>query len=156
VRYLIVGCGCRGLALARVLTDAGHVVRGTTRDPDRVPVLAAAGVEPVVADPDRVGTLVPSLERVGAVCLLLGSADSEVLHGPRLEMLLTKLIDTTVHGVVYESAGSARAELLARGAELVRTACERSHISYSVLQGDAADHAAWLAEAADAAETISR
>ena len=34
-RVLIVGCGCRGQALARELRAAGHAVRGTTRDPAR-------------------------------------------------------------------------------------------------------------------------
>ena len=32
-RVLIVPCGCRGRALAARLAAAGHVVRGTTRDP---------------------------------------------------------------------------------------------------------------------------
>ena len=31
-RVLIVGCGGRGQALARSLVEAGHAVRGTTRD----------------------------------------------------------------------------------------------------------------------------
>ena len=78
----------------------------------------------MLADPDRVVTLVPALDHVAVACLLFGSASGspealEALHGPRLEMLLFRLIDTTVHGVLYEARASA-------GSELVRRACERS------------------------------
>jgi 3-hydroxyisobutyrate dehydrogenase-like beta-hydroxyacid dehydrogenase len=45
-RVLIVGCGCRGQALARELRAAGHAVRGTTRDAGKVAAIAAAGAEP--------------------------------------------------------------------------------------------------------------
>jgi uncharacterized protein YbjT (DUF2867 family) len=155
VRWLIVGCGCRGLALASVLRHQGHAVRGTTRDPDRAPALERAGVEPFVADPDRVGTLTPALEHVGGLALLLGSAVGEperveALHGTRLEMLLSKVIDTTVRVVVYEAAGSAPADVLAGGSELVREACERSRIDYALLRADPADSDAWLAAALSA------
>ncbi len=54
-RVLIVGCGCRGRELAGALLAAGHQVRGTSRDPAALRALAAAGVEGVVADPDRLG-----------------------------------------------------------------------------------------------------
>jgi hypothetical protein len=152
VRDLIIGCGCRGLALAGALRDAGHVVRGTTRDPERTSSLAVAGVEPFVGDPDRVGTLVPALQHVGVVCVLLGSATGEpeqleALHGPRLEMLLTKLIDTTVRGVVYEATGTVPGPVLGRGAELVRLACERSRIPFALLDADSTDHEGWLSGA---------
>ena len=56
-RVLIVGCGCRGRALAEDLRAAGHAVRGTTRDPARAAAIAAAGAEPYVGDPDRIGSL---------------------------------------------------------------------------------------------------
>src|SRR5215207_8609121 len=56
-RVLIIGCGGRGQTLARELADAGHAVRGTTRDPARAGAIAAAGAEPCVGDPDRIATL---------------------------------------------------------------------------------------------------
>ena len=84
--------------------------------------IEAAGVEAVVADPDVVSTLVPAFDHVTVVCILLGSATGSpdqlaALHGSRLEMLLTKLIDTTARGLVYEAAGTVDPEVLAGGVE---------------------------------------
>ena len=59
-RVLIVGCGCRGQSLARELVAIGHTVRGTTRDPERQRQIEASGAQPFIADPDRIGTLVPA------------------------------------------------------------------------------------------------
>jgi uncharacterized protein YbjT (DUF2867 family) len=101
-RVLIVGCGCRGLELARALRADGHAVRGTTRDPARAELLRAAGVEPWVGDPDRVGSLVYAMQSVTVVCWLLGRVPSPDLHGPRLAMMLAKTVDTTVRGFAYE------------------------------------------------------
>ena len=156
MRCLIIGCGCRGLALASGLRDAGHVVRGTTRDPGKEAVLAAAGVEPFIGDPDRVGTLVPALQQVGVVCVLLGTAvgDTSSLHGSRLEMLLEKMLDTTVRGVVYEVAGTVPRVVLAGGAERVRIACERSRIPLALLDADPAGRVAWLERALAAVDSL--
>src|SRR6476659_4650771 len=82
-RILIVGCGCRGIALANGLRAAGHPVRGTTRDPARVAELEAAGIEPAVGDPYRLATLMPHVANTSAMVWLLGSAsgdDVEALH----------------------------------------------------------------------------
>jgi Trk K+ transport system NAD-binding subunit len=107
VRCLIVGCGCRGQLLARALGARGHAVRGTTRDRSRLAEIEAAGAEAALGDPDRVSTMMGALEQVAVVCIMLASATGSpeqlrALHGTRLEMLLTKLVDTTVRGLVYE------------------------------------------------------
>jgi uncharacterized protein YbjT (DUF2867 family) len=109
-RVLIVGCGCRGQQLARALVADGHAVRGTTRDRGRFDDIAAAGAEPVLADPDRVGTLVPALDAVAIVVWLLGRAGGSpeqvaALHSERLRAFFEKVVDTTVRGVVLEPAG---------------------------------------------------
>lgn len=119
-------------------------------------MIAAAGVEPFLGDPDRVGTLVPALQHVGVVCLLLGTAtgDLAALHGSRLEALLGKLIDTTVRGVVYEAAGTAPSELLARGAEQVRSVCEPSRIPFALIDCDPRSHDAWLERAVAAVHSV--
>lgn len=156
MRCLIIGCGCRGLALARELCEDGHTVRGTTRDPGREASIAAAGVEPFVGDPDRLGTLMPALQHVGVVCILLGTAvgDVSALHGSRLEALLGKLIDTTVRGVIYEAAGTVSSELLARGAEQVGRICEPSRIPFALLDCDPVNHDAWLRRALAAVDSV--
>jgi hypothetical protein len=148
-RCLIVGCGCRGRLLSRALVERGHVVRGTTRDGARSQAIESAGAEAVLADPDRVGTLVPALEHVTVVCHLLGSATGpspqlEALHGSRLEMLLSRLIDTTVQGVLYESRGTTDSAILGGGAELVAAFAQRTHSRWAALEADPAEPGGWL------------
>jgi len=146
-RILIVGCGCRGQAMAGALVEAGHAVRGTTRDPRGLRAIEAAGAEAVVADPDRLGTLMGALSGVAVLCWLLGSIDGAAgdLHGPRLRSLLEHLVDTPVRGVVYEAAGTAPPAGLAGGAALVREASARWRLPAEVVTADPADHPAWLA-----------
>jgi uncharacterized protein YbjT (DUF2867 family) len=135
--------------LARGLVERGHVVRGTTRDPGRVPEIEQAGAEAVVADPDVVATLVETLDHVTVVCILLGSATGSTeqlaaLHGTRLEMLLTKLVDTTARGLVYEAVGTVDPGVLRGGIERVRRFGGRSLAEVAVLEAEPADHRAWL------------
>jgi hypothetical protein len=155
-RILLVGCGCRGQALAAALAAAGHAVRGTTREPARSAAIEATGAEPVVADPDRLGTLMGALGGVSALCWLMGSAGRAELHGDRLQSMLEHIVDTPVRGVVYEGAGSANPELLAEGAARVREASARWRIPVEVVATDPADHAAWLGEMTAAVERVLR
>ena len=147
-RVLIVGCGCRGQALARDLRAAGHAVRGTTRDPARTAAIAAAGAEPYVGDPDRIATLMEALTGVTILCWLMGTAagrpeDVADLHDGRLRMLWEKLVDTPVRGVVLEGAGSVPAPVLARGREVAGAAHATWMIPLEVLDVAPADHDAW-------------
>jgi putative NADH-flavin reductase len=158
-RFLIIGCGCRGRSLARELRGRGHAVRGTTRDPGRVAEIEAAGVEAFVGDPDRIATLTRALDHVSVAFVLLASASAEpeqlgALHGTRLEMLLSKMIDTTVRGIVYEAAGSVEPSLLHAGAERVRALCEDSSIPFALLDADPDLPGVWLRAALAAAERV--
>lgn len=158
-RCLIIGCGCRGLALTRELRARGHAVRGTTRHASRADQIAASGAEPFVGDPDRIATLAPALDHVGVVCVLLGSARGSreqlsALHGTRLDMLLERMLDTTVRGVVYECSGSVGEELLASGSERIRRGCERSLIPYVLLDADPLACDTWLAAAVGGVEQV--
>ena len=158
-RVLIVGCGCRGQALARALRARGHAVRGTTRAQERGAAIEAAGAEVWVGDPDRVATIHYALADVTILCWLMGSAAGTpeqlaALHGSRLRMLLERSIDTTVRGLLYEAAGSVDPELLAQGAETVQAACDYSEIPHALLTTDPADRDAWLAAALGAVDEL--
>lgn len=159
MRCLIIGCGCRGQLLAGALAGRGHVVRGTTRDRARLAEIEAAGAEAELGDPDRVATLMGSLERVAVVCILLGSATGspeqlQALHGTRLEMLLTKLVDTTVRGLVYEAQGTVDAGVLASGAQRVRRFAERSLARTALLEADPGRSPEWLSAALAAVNRV--
>jgi uncharacterized protein YbjT (DUF2867 family) len=134
-RVLIVGCGCRGRALAAELAADGHAVRGTTRDPAKAEAIAAAGAEPYVGDPDRIATLMEALPGVAVVCWLLGPVAAPELHGPRLRMLLERLVDTPVRGLVYERG-------TAEGERLALAAAETWHIPVAVVEDEVAAGAA--------------
>ena len=154
-RVLIVGCGCRGQALGAALAGSGHAVRGTSRSPARALELEKAGIEGVVADPDRLGTLMPALAGVTVVCWLMGSAeDSPGVHGPRLRSLMEHLVDTPVRGLVYESAGTADAALLTEGASIVREASQTWHIPVEIVDTDPASRADWLEAMQEAVDRL--
>jgi hypothetical protein len=158
-RVLIVGCGCRGQALARALRAQGHAIRGTTRTEERRAAIEAAGAEAWIGDPDRIGTISYALADVTILCWLMGSASGPAervaaLHGSRLRMLLERSIDTTVRGLLYEAAGSVDPALLAAGGETVRAACGYSEIPHALLDADPADHEAWLAAALAAVDEL--
>jgi NADP-dependent 3-hydroxy acid dehydrogenase YdfG len=158
-RCLIIGCGCRGQLLARALVKTGHVVRGTSRRAERAGEIQAAGAEPAVGDPNRLGTLVGALDHVSVAVILLGSAAGTEeqlrdLHGPRLQALLTKMIDTTIHGVVYEASGSVDPGLLAAGAAAAQAFGERARATVALLQADPGEPGAWLQEALRSVEAV--
>jgi nucleoside-diphosphate-sugar epimerase len=146
-RVLIVPCGCRGRALAGELVAAGHAVRGTTRSPANAEAIRAAGAEPYVGDPDRIGTLMDALSGVTIVCWLMGTLPVPELHEGRLRMLWEKLVDTPVRGVIYEGA-------LPQGEQVARAASETWQIPLEVLSADPLDHGAWLAEARGAVDRL--
>lgn len=150
-RALIVGCGCRGQLLARALREDGHQVRGTSRSSNRLEDIEDAGADGVLADPYRLTTVTPLLEGVSVVVWPLASAtgaddEVEAVHTTRLQTLLTKLVDSGVRGIVYEAAGSVRAELLDGGADRVRQAGDFFRMPVEVVDQDPADHDAWVAE----------
>ena len=154
-RVLIVGCGCRGRALGQRLIADGWQVRGTTRDPGTVAEIEASGIEAVVADPDRVGTIYEQLDDVSVVVWALASArgDEEAvaaLHSGRLERILEKLVDTPVRGFVYEAVGSVAAEHLVAGRALVEREQATWRIPFALIEADPADHEAWTQAAYDA------
>jgi nucleoside-diphosphate-sugar epimerase len=154
-RALLVGCGCRGRALGTRLLADGWQVRGTARRRDGLAAIEADGIEAVLADPDRVVTVLDNVEGVTAIGWLLGSARGEpaavaAIHGPRLERLCAELVDTPVRGVVYESSGAVASEVLRGGETVVRTASERWRMPFETVDADPADWRPWVSAAAAA------
>lgn len=114
-------------------------MRGTSRREEGLAVIEAAGIEPALADPEHPATVLDLVADVTAVYWLLGSAMGEpegieAIHGPRLERLLERLVETPVRRFVYEAFGSVAPEVLAGGATLVERAAETWRIPVEVLR----------------------
>ena len=82
---------------------------------------------------------------VAVVIWLLGSASgvpeaASAIHGPRLESLLEKLVDSPVRGFAYEAAGSVPEATLGEGARIVEQAGERWRIPVTLLNGERDQH----------------
>jgi uncharacterized protein YbjT (DUF2867 family) len=152
-RALIVGCGCRGRLLGERLLGEGWAVRGTSRRPEGLAAIETAGIEAAQADPLQPGTLLELVGDVTVVYWLLGSAEGEedvlsAIHGPRLERMLEKLVDTPVRGFVYEADGTAPSHHLERGVAAVASAGERWRIPVAPVTADPADVTCWVGEMA--------
>jgi uncharacterized protein YbjT (DUF2867 family) len=148
-RALIVGCGCRGRELGGELRSLGWQVRGTARTPGGAGAIESAGLEPAQADPDRPGTVLELCGDVAVVVWLLGSADGApgalaAIHGPRLERLLEKLVDTPVRGFAYEDTGTVPGATLEAGRGIVERAGERWRIPFAILSSERSQPA-WAA-----------
>ena len=147
--------------LGQGLIERGWVVRGTTRDPARCAEIEAAGIEPAVADPDRIGEVLDAIEGVAVIYWLLGSAEGEdaavaALHGPRLERLLEEIVDTPVRGLVYETTGELESDVLVGALETLRSAGERWRIPFEVVDADPRDVGSWLEGMLAAADDLTR
>jgi uncharacterized protein YbjT (DUF2867 family) len=143
--------------LAERLAAAGHPVRGTTRDPQRVTELESAGIEPAIGDPYRLATLLPHIANTSAMVWLMGSAtgdDVEALHRTRLQTVLERLVDSPVRGMVYEAAGTLPAALLREGATAVRKAAVTWQMPNAIVEQDPRDQDAWLTAMLAAAEEV--
>jgi hypothetical protein len=154
-----VGCGCRGRALGGAVARDGHAVRGTTRDPSTCVDIEAAGIESYVGDPDRVGTLTAALDAVTIVCWLMGTAQGDpdrvaALHGSRWEAFLSKIVDTTVRGVVYEAAGTVGPAPYEHGREIAAIAGRTWEIPLAVVDADPAGHDGWLSSMTGAVDGL--
>ncbi|MGH2941660.1 MAG: NAD(P)H-binding protein [Solirubrobacteraceae bacterium] len=151
MRVLLIGGGCRGLRLTENLVADGHAVRAVTRDEANRARIERAGAECWIGDPDVVGTLRYALENVTILVWALGTAAGTpeqiaALHGPRLHMMLSKTIDTTVRGVVYEAAGTVDRAIVEGGMRELRRTCEHNEIPFATVDADPAG-GAWVASA---------
>jgi uncharacterized protein YbjT (DUF2867 family) len=157
-RALIVGCGCRGRLLGERLLGESWAVRGTSRSEEGLAPVEAAGIEPALADPSRPGTVLELVGDVTVVHWLLGSAQGGMenvgaIHGPSLERVLERLVETPVRGFVYEGVGSVEASCLERGRGAVSTAARTWRIPVETIDADPGEVGRWVEEAV--AKTLS-
>ncbi|HEU5141828.1 MAG TPA: hypothetical protein VFU04_01600 [Solirubrobacterales bacterium] len=108
-------------------------MRGTSRSEPGLAEIAAAGIEPALADPARPGTVLDLVGDVAAVVWLLGSAQGrveelEAVHGSSLERVLERLVETPLRSFVYEAGGNVDERLLETGVRLVAEAGDRWRI----------------------------
>jgi nucleoside-diphosphate-sugar epimerase len=148
-RILIVGGGCRGLALARRLHDAACAVRITTRDAGARELIEAAGAECLFADPNRLASMRNALDGVTLACWLLASANGELaeleaLHGARLRSFMHTAIDTTVRGVVYEAGAASGSSLARQGAQIAREVSAANAIPLATIEAAPDAVEAWM------------
>ena len=156
---LVVGCGCRGRALATALAASGHAVRGTTRRESELAAIEAAGAEAALADPDRLATLLPLLAGVSVMAWLMGSATGDAeslaaLHGSRLESIAGKLVDSHVRGLVYEAAGTVAPGVLTGGGAVARGVGAANRMPVEVVESDPATPGPWLEAMTAAVERV--
>jgi hypothetical protein len=124
-------------------------VRAVTRSEAGRAAIEQAGAECWIGDPDVVGTLRYALEGVTIAVWALGTASGDAdavaaLHGPRLEMMLSKIIDTTVRGVVYEAAGTIAPRAFATGIGELERMGRLNEIPFVVVDADPVDRPGWL------------
>jgi uncharacterized protein YbjT (DUF2867 family) len=150
-RALIVGCGCSGRALGSELRDEGWEVRGTSRTEEGLVAIEEAGIEPARADPAHPGTILDLVGDVTVVLWLLGSATGSdenlaAIHGPRLEGLLERLVDTPVRGFLYEGVGTVDRKVLEGGAAIVQRAEDTWRIPVAVTEISREHGPQWVEE----------
>ncbi len=147
-RAMLVGCGCCARGAGGLLAADGWAVRGTSRTDAGRAAIAAAGLEAVEADPDRVGSVIELLGDVTVLAWLLGDlADAEAvatLNGPRLGSLLEKVVDTPVRGFVFEAPDGGE------GRALVEDAVSRWHVPAEIIGADRSDPDRWASDVAAA------
>lgn len=151
-RALLVGCGCHGRELAAELLGRGWAVRGTSRSADGAARIEASGAEGVVADPDRVGSLIELLGDVTVLAWLLGDDSGPgpaSLNEERLPSLLEKVVDTPVRGLVFDG-GESPNDVGRRAVEDARIRWHLPAAIQAIPRGDVR----WRAGTADAIEEV--
>jgi hypothetical protein len=125
------------------LAGDGWAVRGTSRTTEGAQRIDGAGLEGVVCDPDRVGTVLEHVADVAVVAWALGGAagpSARDVNGPRLERILERLVDTPVRGFVLDAPpGQAEAK------DLVAAANETWRIPVQVVEVERAGAGEWVA-----------
>jgi len=111
-RVSILGCGWLGLPLGRRLVESGFLVKGSTTDPGKLPLLDAAGIEPflLLLDPEIQGDLPSKFFQTDILLINIppgrGREDVEAYHPGQIRALIPAIIETRIPFVIYVSSTS--------------------------------------------------
>jgi hypothetical protein len=151
-RALIVGCGRLGTVLGMELAADGWAVRGTSRTEAGAQRIERAGLHGVVADPDRVGTVLEHVGDVAVVAWALGEASgptAQAVNGPRLERTLERLVDTPVRGFVLDAPADG-----AEAIDLVAAATATWRLPSRVVEVPRSGAGEWVSAMRAAVESV--
>jgi len=81
-------------------------------------------------------------------CAVGAREELAAIHGPRLERLLEKLVDSPVRGFAYEAVGAVDEEMLEEGRWIIERASERWKIPVKMMTGQREDEG-WAERAAN-------
>jgi nucleoside-diphosphate-sugar epimerase len=113
----ILGCGWLGLPLGARLARRGYRVKGSTTSPDKLPVLAEAGIEPyhLTLDPRVCGDRISDFFRADVLFLNVPPGrrrpDVETFFGAAIHFLIEELHYASVDFVVFASSTSVYASM---------------------------------------------
>ena len=131
-RALLVGCGCHGRELGRALLAEGWAVRGTSRREDGLAAIGSAGIEPAIADPDRVGTVLDHVGDVTVVAWLLGSASGTV---EEMSAAMRRYDPSPIVQQKISGDGAGASLLLDSNGRLISALCHRRIREYPITGG---------------------
>jgi hypothetical protein len=156
-RVLIVGCGCRGRLLAAALGEAGHAVRGTTRDPGMLRAIEAGGAEAALADPDRLVDAFAGA-RGGKRAGVADGHSGRRQGGGRRPAWAAARVDRgqarRLPGARARGGGHSRVGAARRGAAAVRRVGADNRMPVEVVEEDPGDSAVWLGAMTTAIERV--
>jgi hypothetical protein len=140
----------RAYARAAIENEKAPNAHAPTIDPATAP--PHGEIEWSVGDAQRLGTLRAALEQVSIACWLFGShvgsdADMRALHGTLLETFIRQITDSSVRGLIYETADDAPADVLDQGRGIVSEMTANSAIPLAVIAASRTDEHRWLDEA---------
>ena len=150
---LIVGCGDVGLRVARLLVGRWRVV-ALTSSPERMPILRAAGIVPILGDLDRPATLARLADLADAVLHLAPPASDGITDARTARLVAALARSVRVRRLVYGSTTGVYGDC--QGARVDETRPLHPASERARRRVDAEARVRWLGRATGVAVTILR
>ncbi|RWY53678.1 SDR family oxidoreductase [Mucilaginibacter gilvus] len=110
----ILGCGWYGLALAKALVADGITVKGSTTSPEKLTVLADAGIIPFIIDLSAETTLPPSFFDCDVLVIAIppkARSGAGAEYVPKLQRVIDAIHKSRVNKVILISSTGVYADL---------------------------------------------